>query len=207
MGRIAAGPYNACAIPASGVGLWCLGLNRDGQLGDGTQDAVDDQGRYPTGNHLPRPVPAFAGVEMNSVAIGGGHVCALTAAGEVWCWGLNDLGQLADDPAVSHLVPYRPAALQNVTVTHLAAGWKTTCAAVSGGGVLCWGSNAWGDLARDIQPDPEGMASYDPHAYPEPAPIAAFQGVEIADLSAYGDFFCARTTAGQALCWGAGISP
>ena len=35
-----------------------------------------------------------------SVSVGGDHVCAVTASGELWCLGANDRGQLGSTPTI-----------------------------------------------------------------------------------------------------------
>lgn len=77
----AAGAFT-CARVAGRV--WCWGANHRGQLGDGT---FTDRAA-PVEVMLPRD-EAFV-----EVATGEEHACARTAAGRVYCWGSNHLGQL-----------------------------------------------------------------------------------------------------------------
>ena len=80
---ISADPHT-CAVTADG-GVWCWGDNGSGQIGDGTQvGPVLD----------PEKVTALDGYNVTEIAAGGGHTCAVTADGGVWCWGNNNKGQI-----------------------------------------------------------------------------------------------------------------
>jgi alpha-tubulin suppressor-like RCC1 family protein len=81
---------DTCAVTGSG-GVKCWGMNGWGQLGIGAQT---------TFIQLPVDVSGLdSGVA--SVGVGNEFACALTEAGGVKCWGLNEQGQLgagtADD--------------------------------------------------------------------------------------------------------------
>jgi alpha-tubulin suppressor-like RCC1 family protein len=63
----------------------CWGLNDAGQVGT----AVTDE---------PVPVPTVVGglSGAREVGAGGATSCARTADGRIFCWGVNDFGQLGD---------------------------------------------------------------------------------------------------------------
>jgi alpha-tubulin suppressor-like RCC1 family protein len=85
------------------------------------------------------------------VAVGLNHTCALTAGGEIFCWGDNQLGQLGKGTPTGCPVSGRrcspvPIAIQCLSgqscrYRALAAGGNHTCAVDTNGKVWCWGEH------------------------------------------------------------------
>jgi hypothetical protein len=89
---------------------------------------------------------------VKSVVAGLRHTCALTNAGGVKCWGLNNDGQLGDGTAWSRTKPVRVLGLAHGVAAITAGGWHS-CAVLTSGGVRCWGHNAFGQLGDGSQLD------------------------------------------------------
>jgi alpha-tubulin suppressor-like RCC1 family protein len=84
--RVSAGDAFTCVMLNTGA-VQCFGSNAAGQLGRGNAVSLD-------------ATPASVqGLSTGAVAISAGasHACAITPAGDVMCWGLNDFGQLGDN--------------------------------------------------------------------------------------------------------------
>jgi len=134
---IASGWYHSCAVIAGG-GLRCWGENAHGQLGDGST----------FWHTIPFDV---TGIDSGIKAVTAGlrHTCALTTAGAVKCWGMNDIGQLGDGSLTERHAPVSVNGL-SAGVVAIAAGDYHTCAVTRGGGIKCWGYNIEAQLGNGV---------------------------------------------------------
>jgi alpha-tubulin suppressor-like RCC1 family protein len=174
---VAAGDYHTCAAPAGG-GVKCWGSNLFGQLGDGTT----------THRYAPVDVTGLSGKAI-SLAAGEYHTCAVTALGEVWCWGDNSAGQLGDGTTVERHTPVAVSGLGGSAVA-VAAGRGYTCALTAAGGVKCWGLNTYGYL---------GDGTWASRS--TPADVLGL-GSGVIALSVGDHHACAVGAAGGVWCWG-----
>lgn len=132
------------------------------------------------------PPTCDSATDISEFGLGRDHSCALLANGGVWCWGLNDQGQLGDGTAIDRSQPSQVAGLSQVT--HLAVGQDHSCATDSHGALRCWGSGSNGQL---------GNGATDDALEPVEADLTDVAGIALGD-----DFTCAVTTAGSVYCWG-----
>jgi alpha-tubulin suppressor-like RCC1 family protein len=131
---IAAGADHSCVL-TSGGGVKCWGANDYGQLGDGTL----------TNHYAPAAVSGLASGVQAIAAHDSAHTCALLSGGGVKCWGRNVEGELGDGTTTIRDAPVAVSGLAS-GVLAIAGGETHTCAMPSGGGVKCWGDNAYGQL-------------------------------------------------------------
>lgn len=189
---VAANHLHSCAVLTGGQAR-CWGLNDDGELGDSTT----------TESLLPVVVQNGAGsdplTDVVQIATGGGHTCALTGAGHVMCWGRNDRGQLGDGTMAGSPLP---VSVRNTSgsgiltgVSAIAVGASYSCAVLSGGEVVCWGSNSFGQLG-------DGSTT----TRPRPVYVASVGGggrlTTAQQVSAAGAFTCAALADDRVACWG-----
>ncbi|RZK86648.1 MAG: hypothetical protein EOO62_40470, partial [Hymenobacter sp.] len=82
--QVAAGQYHCLGLRADGA-VYAWGINAEGQLGNTTNNGVDDA----------NPTPTRVGTDLyTQVAAGSIHSLGLRADGTLWAWGYNSNGQL-----------------------------------------------------------------------------------------------------------------
>ncbi len=84
--QLAIGAYHNFAILDDGV-VKCWGLNREGQLGDGST----------TDRHTPTTINFSGERTVTQLALGVYHSCAVLDDDVIKCWGYNNFGQLGDE--------------------------------------------------------------------------------------------------------------
>jgi alpha-tubulin suppressor-like RCC1 family protein len=175
--KVAAGSSHTCVLTTGG-GVVCWGDNWGGQLGDGTTET----------RRMPTAVSGLA-VGVVDLAAGSSHTCALSTGGGVVCWGWNGYGQLGDGTTSDRLTPTPVSGLET-GVEALAAGGEFTCALTTGVGVVCWGSNGYGQLGDGTTTD----------RLTPTAVSGLYAGV--AAVVTGRSHTCALTTGGGVMCWG-----
>ena len=189
---VGAGAEHTCALTRAGA-VWCWGLGTSGQLGNGQR---------PGGNGgVPTPV-RVTGLDrdVQAIATGGDHSCALTTAGAVLCWGANAFGQLGDGTDVDRFAPVPVSGLDS-GVTAIAAGQSHSCAVLVSGAVKCWGLTRFGAVGNGSPTGPDICSGNLCAATPVPV-VGLDHGVR--SVTAGNDDTCVLTTAGGVLCWGFG---
>jgi len=187
---VAAGGAHTCAL-LDGGDVKCWGDNFWGQLGQG-----DRRSRGSQPGELGDALPSIAlGGAASAVAAGQSHSCALLTDGRVKCWGANTSGQLGvgdtnargddDGEMGENLSPVEFGSGLGATV--LGVGAQHNCAAVTDGGVKCWGANADGDEDRA-----DDMLS-----------VTLDRAFAVSALALGARHACALATDGRVACWGA----
>lgn len=190
---IGVGYLFACAVVHGKARCW--GDNRSGQVGNGSiapEESIFDA-----------PPSDVAGLSspVSSISVGYYHACALVA-GSVWCWGLNQHGQLGNGSVATSPVPVRVETLGS-SVVAVSAGANHTCAQLQNSTVYCWGYNAMGQLGDNSRID----------RHVPTAVIAPGTGLSAVDAGEYQTCALTRDDTGGAggeggsssesvLCWG-----
>ena len=189
---ISSGAFHTCALPATGGGATCWGNNGNGALGNNGAGI----------SSVPVNVFGFPGNFGSFTAIASGyeHSCAIASTSNVWCWGLNDAGQLGTQtPTTPYPSPVGAVASPGVgavsvgPLTNIAAlslGQPFSCALTTGGGVKCWGDNAFGELGNGSTV-----------ATSPPVDVTGLASGQTA-ISAGSFHACALDTVGLVRCWG-----
>ncbi len=174
---VSAGTNHSCVVTKTGAAM-CTGINRRGELGDGTT--------------LDRDVPVVvSGLGAGVTGVGAGEYgsCALTSAGGVKCWGDGIEGVNGDGTRTERLTPVDVSGLASGAIA-VTRGRLHACALTAAGGVKCWGHNSDGQL---------GDGSKTSHWTPVDV-VGLTSGVSA--ISAGNARTCALTTAGGVKCWG-----
>jgi alpha-tubulin suppressor-like RCC1 family protein len=134
---------------------------------------------------------------VTRVSAGGAHSCAIGAAGDVLCWGDDSQHQrsqnLPEAPTNDAAVPDAGPDITRFSrvldhATDVAAGGAHSCAMRDDGAVLCWGSNAEGQL--------DGTPRQQPATTPREVDVRG--ALQLAAGAAHS---CAVVTEGV-VCWG-----
>jgi alpha-tubulin suppressor-like RCC1 family protein len=88
------------------------------------------------------------------VSLGANHGCALTASGDVYCFGSNMNGELGVEIRQGDYMPHAPAKVEGVAdAIDVVCGSAVSCAVTAHDDVLCWGRFSWQE-ADGANPSP-----------------------------------------------------
>ena len=142
-------------------------------------------------------------VAFDTVASAGGVGCGLTTAGEAFCWGRGDGGQLGAGfyQTLDAPQPTPVLAQPGLTFSSLTVGGGHVCGLTSAGAAFCWGSAGFGNLGSgDL---PSGCNAREPSHPCSPIALPVAGGLTFTSLSAGSGHTCGLTVGGTAYCWGA----
>jgi alpha-tubulin suppressor-like RCC1 family protein len=178
--HISTGQSHSCALLSDGS-VKCWGLNANNQLGNGNT----------TNSNVPVSPNAFPN-NVTSIDAGHNHNCAVLSDLSVYCWGMNDQGQIGNLTTTNQS---SPVAVNNLTgASQVSAGDNFTCALLTNNLLKCWGANANGQLGNGSK-------------YNSLYPISVnFDGQVPASISAGGRHVCAVMSDSQLFCWGSNTS-
>ena len=198
---VSLGGFHSCALKANGQ-VACWGNGAGGQLGNGSRS---DQS-YPV---TVQDSSNVAIGDIVQISAGNYHSCALKSDGGVLCWGRGDQGQLGDNGTTLRNNPVTVVGEDGDNddrgdgslsgIVQISSGASNTCALKSDGGVLCWGTNATGQLGNGES------GSGQKKSYPvkvQESNGTALSG--IVQIDAGNGHTCATTSGGEAFCWGNG---
>ena len=172
--QVSAGWYHTCGVRTDSL-AWCWGLNRDGELGDGTT--------------TDRPVPTRVSTTLRFRQIDAGtfSTCGVTADDRAMCWGLGSDGQLGTGTTAPHSTPVAlPGARRFRDVR---VGPRPACGGTKAHVAFCWGDNTYGQLG-------DGTTTR------RLKPVRVGGGLAFKYVVPGTDHSCGLTTDNRAFCWG-----
>jgi alpha-tubulin suppressor-like RCC1 family protein len=173
---ISAGESHSCALQTNGS-VACWGLNRYGQLGDGSTE-----NKY-------APVAMTGLSDAVAVSAAQFHTCALKASGSVVCWGYSGYGSLGNGSTADTNVLSPVAVMGLSDAVAVRTGTNHTCALKAGGSVVCWGNNGVGQLGNGTITNTD-------------RPVAVNGLTDAIAVSAGNSHNCAVKANGSVVCWG-----
>ncbi len=179
---------HACAVTTPDNRVYCWGANTDGQLGIGNRSGPDlcNFG----GACSLKPVAIASTIAFQQVATGSFHSCGVTKDERLFCWGLNQSGQVGDSSTVfRRSTPSRVG--RGRRWRQVDGGRDFTCAVTTGNEALCWGNGRLGQLGNN-----HTFLSFWPRLV---AGKHAFRRVTAGSGHA-----CGETPSSGAWCWGNG---
>ena len=220
--QVAVGSESSCVLSTGGV-VYCWGSTFYGAVGNGATLA---QGGMLASHKFPAKVvegsDGFVNSGVTSIDAGGASACAIKS-GSLYCWGLNDRGQLGNNSTTNSSTPVKvannPAAVPpfvNDNIISVAVGVNATCAvrnipvagaAPSGHHVYCWGLNSNGRLRDPATGTCSGSSC-------EKIPVLASSSVDfpndgtqaITGVAVAASAQCVITN-GKVVCWGVAGNP
>ena len=183
---IAVSFQNSCQVRAGNA--YCWGTGSYGVLGNGAIADVKDR-------TAAAAVFAGGGSDVVSVRTNSRHSCALRADSTLWCWGLNNSGQLGDSTNIN-----KSSAVQSIggNVGSFSIGDNHTCAVMTtSNSILCFGMGNSGRL---------GSGATTSLNYANPVVGVGGTGTltNIGAVAAGSTTTCALTLTGTVYCWGYG---
>jgi alpha-tubulin suppressor-like RCC1 family protein len=182
---ISAGGGYSLALTSGGK-VWAWGYGIDGELGNGAN----------TSSNIPVQVSIPSGITITAIAAGHDSGLALVSDGTVLAWGYNGNGELGNGNNANSNIPVSVKIPPGITVTAIAAGYRHNLALTSGGAILAWGDNVFGELGNGNNTNSN-----------IPVQVSMPSGVKVTAIAAAGDndFSLALTSGGMVWSWGYGI--
>jgi alpha-tubulin suppressor-like RCC1 family protein len=161
---LAAGRHHTCGLTSSGA-VYCWGYNSAGQLGTGGDPRCNVTSNFKCSA---LPIAVAGGLTFTSIDAFGDLTCALTGAGDPYCWGNNQWAVPTEVSALNYsqyavgftqrcgisggstlcndvAVPTSPSFVR------VDLGYGFACGLTASGDVLCWGANDDGQLGNGTQ--------------------------------------------------------
>lgn len=180
---LSAGHSHTCAILDDGA-IACWGAGSEGRLGNGaTSSSASPQLTDSLGENR----------SAKSISSGLYHTCTILDNGSTLCWGNGAKGQLGNGGVASSTSPAPIAAIPSAfKPVALASGDDHTCAMLSKGSVVCWGSGLDGFLGSGSTSDQLTPEAVEPFG----------EGRTAVAISAKHKHTCAVLSDGNVSCWG-----
>ena len=171
----------ACALTAAGT-VYCWGANGFGQFGNG---ASGTSSATPVAVNLPP-------LQFKQITMFGFGACAVSVAGDGYCWGRNQDGRFGNGTGTGVQAPIvlMPTLVGGgIAWQHLALGDDRACGVKTDRTVYCWGRNVGGNLGIGVDTDTA-------------LPLAVVPAPLMDSVTLNGYHQCGITVDHRTYCWG-----
>src|SRR5437867_2870395 len=180
---IGAGGFSSCGTTSGGLFCWGAEFATPG---------VSSNAVYPS--------QVFSTNGFTKVSVGYLSACAIwtvsgTSYSEPYCWGVDNYGQVGQDPALGPIAALFANNFAGKAVSRVAMQSETTCFDQQSGIVQCVGRNDWGQLGNAAHGS--GASTFQLQTV---GGGLALHGVTTGSLHT-----CALAASGAAYCWGYGF--
>jgi alpha-tubulin suppressor-like RCC1 family protein len=175
--EIATGTKHTCGVTTGNV-VYCWGDNASGQLGSGIFGGLQ---------LMPRRIAGT--LQFRQLSAGSQHTCASSPTNRVFCWGLNNLGQLGDGTNTNRARATR--VMSDQFFSRVDAGRLHSCAVNLDSQAYCWGDDSFFKLGAN----PTGTAD-------TRVPLAVTGGLRFRQLDGGSKHSCGVTPGNLVKCWG-----
>jgi alpha-tubulin suppressor-like RCC1 family protein len=194
---LSAGRWHTCGITSTGD-TYCWGWDHWGQLGSGTAPSDRCPWAGSSTPCSPVPVKVVGNHAFVSIAAAEKKTCGRTAAGDIYCWGLEVGGtESADCQGGTNNTCTRTPLLMGTTSSATSAGLFMTggmiCGRSAAGAASCLGYSYAGEFGNGV------AAANSPTIF-----VSVAGGATFAQVAGGRTHICARHADGAATCWGAG---
>ena len=176
--------YHTCASNKAGD-VYCWGSNGYGELGGGEEPRLGTQNSY---------VPILTDNNNNwlEVAAGYGHMCASKTDNSVYCWGVNNAGQLGNQSYFLKAVPTEVVGNRDWRQFDTTSSGDTACGIKTDNSLWCWGRGVEGQFGN-------GSSGNDVYS---DIPLQVDNAVDWAQIAVAYTHVCAIKMNNSLWCWG-----
>lgn len=175
---------HTCAVNRAGD-IFCWGLNRHGELGIGGEPRPGTQDSWV-------PVLTENSNNWTQVSSGYNHQCASQSDNSIYCWGVNNAGQLGRQTYISKAVPSRVVGIKDWQSVHSSNSGDTVCGLKLDGTLWCWGRGVEGQFGN-------GNSGTDNFSR---IPVLVNQDTDWMQVAPGYTHICAIKTNNTLWCWG-----
>lgn len=197
--QLSVGEYHTCGLTTAGD-AYCWGANATvsipGFIGFNSLGALgvgDTLNRY-------APTAVLAGLKFKQIEAGWGVTCAVAVAGDAYCWGRNNLGEVGSADSFGQLGDFvaTPAkVIGGLTFKQVVTRGPHSCGLTVAGQAYCWGGNSVYETGNAQSTG----SCYSGHPC-NGSPVAVSTSTLFSSLSTSQFATCGLTSMHATACWG-----